>query len=172
MDSVLRKKIFIDSSLFLGMNSVIENVRQVSAGFIAAHFGQTIYMSLEQVGYCDDIIWRFPRALQDQYYPFMDRLHTEMEIKRIPYTFNDINGVLAHKELRSLALPRALIAAQVLNHDGMLYTHDNELLSLEVLVSNIGRFDADGEVEFDPPLNNYYEMSQVVKIDLERLSYA
>ena len=172
MDSVLRKKIFIDSSLFLGMNSVIENVRRQSAGFIANRFGQTIYMSLEQVGYCDDIIWHFPRALRDQYYPFMDRVHTEMDIKRIPYTFNDIKSVLAHKELCSLALPRALVAAQVLNHDGLLYTHDNELLSLEVLGNNIGRFDTTGAVEFEPPLNRYYKMSQVVKIDLGNLSYA
>ena len=62
MNSECMKRVFIDASAFLGMHSEDEKVRRQSANFFITHFNSTVYMSLEQVGYCDDVIWRFPRA--------------------------------------------------------------------------------------------------------------
>src|SRR5690348_16405212 len=81
---------FIDASLFLGMHAISHTLRSACKAFFVEHFADEVFMSLEQVGLCDDIIWRHPRAIQDHYYPFMDLLQSEMRIRRIPYVDSDV----------------------------------------------------------------------------------
>ncbi|MCG6969500.1 MAG: DUF6190 family protein [Gammaproteobacteria bacterium] len=166
------RKIFIDASAFLGMHSGDEELRRASVNLFVKNFNSKVYMSLEQVGYCDDIIWRFPRKSQDQYYPFMDRLHTEMDIHRIPYTYEDIFLSFHNQELSSLATPLALVAAQVLNNDAVLYSHNKELLALSALNGRIGRFSGANELGFNKSLDSHYKKSQVIKVNREELNYA
>lgn len=42
-------------------------------------------MPLEEVGICDDLVWKMPRDIQDMYYPFMDNLHSMLDMSRLPY---------------------------------------------------------------------------------------
>ena len=172
MNSERLKKLYIDSSAVLGMHSGDDKMRRESVNFFVTHFNSTIYMSLEQVGYCDDVIWRFPRSLQDQYYPFMDRLHTEMDIRRVPYTYKDLSKAMHDEELSALNTSRALIAAQVLNNDAVLYTHDSVLLSLEALGNHIGQFTGVNDLDFETTLNGFYKHSQVLKINPGESGYA
>ena len=72
-----------------------------------------IVMSLEQVGRCDDIIWGYPRELQDAYYPFMDRLHTEMRIHRIPFGEQDLEVALKDRRLDGLSFSDKLIGSRL-----------------------------------------------------------
>ena len=85
-------KEFIDSTIFMGMHSVDEKIRIACKNFFIDHLKKTIFMSLESVGKCDDIVWHFDRETQDIYYPFMDRLHTVMDIQRIPYDKSDLDN--------------------------------------------------------------------------------
>lgn len=85
-------------------------------------------MSLESVGKCDDIIWQFPREMQDDYYPFMDRLQTQMDIQRVSYT----EETLARRTIvAGLSIYEQLSLAQLGPKD-VLYTCNSHLLALGV----------------------------------------
>src|SRR3989338_8981668 len=91
-------KEFIDSTIFMGMHNKDETIRIACKNFFVKRIKKKIYMSLEQVGKCDDIIWKFDRRTQDAYYPFMDNLHTIMNIKRVSYNEKDIKHSMSIKE--------------------------------------------------------------------------
>jgi len=119
---------YVDAALFLGMNSTEEPVRIACKSFFAARLSGRVVMSLEQVGRCDDLVWRFPRAVQDAYYPFMDNLHTDMRIERRGYDAADLRvGPVA--ELNGLATHEQLLAAMVLNGNGVLWSVSPRLLA-------------------------------------------
>ena len=86
------RKIFIDASLFMGMHSIDKITRNQSLSIMSNLFSKGIYMNLEQVGMCDEYVWSYSRKIQDDYYPFMDVLHTEMDINRMGYCNADIAG--------------------------------------------------------------------------------
>jgi len=113
--------IFIDASLFLGMHAASNGLRSACKAFFVRHFCDEVFMSLEQVGLCDDIIWRHPRAIQDQYYPFMDLLQSEMRIRRIPYADIDVSESLTPRFDGASVLDRLLLA-QVRARGGVLYS--------------------------------------------------
>ncbi len=164
-------KLFIDATTFLGMNAQNERLRCISVNFFAGRYHQQVNMALEQVGLCDDVIWQYSRQEQDLYYPFMDCLHTEMDIVRTPFTQQDCARANEDVRLQGLPYGNALMMAQVLNHDGILYTHDSALNNQTSLRAHIGRFD-DENGQFETAMQDLYEQSIVLRISDENLNYA
>jgi len=118
---------FIDASLFLGMHSADNALRYACRAFFIEHFDGELFMSLEQVGLCDDVIWRHPRAAQDAYYPFMDLLQSQMRIRRVPYAEDDIRESRAPRFDGAPVLDRLLLG-QISACNGMLYSARHSLL--------------------------------------------
>jgi len=85
-------------------------------------------MSYEQVGRCDDVVWGYEREVQDAYYPFMDNLHTDMEIRRFAYDEADLRLAQDSSLLRELAAADRLLLAMVMNRGGVLYSVNRRLL--------------------------------------------
>jgi len=157
---------FIDSSLFMGMSHRDEAIRIAAKNVMVSRYHKGVTMSLAHVGMCDDIVWHFPREIQDEYYPFMDQLHTEMNIRRICYREADVlrYGAMNTSDLEPF---RGLLLARVLNEGGCLYTPDPELALL-------GR-DAGGgiytleefggaELSFPAPHEEAYRRSLVLRV--------
>ncbi|PIN93097.1 hypothetical protein COU54_04360 [Candidatus Pacearchaeota archaeon CG10_big_fil_rev_8_21_14_0_10_31_24] len=109
------------------MHSNDEKTRITCKNFFIEHLNKTIFMSLESVGKCDDIVWQFSRKVQDEYYPFMDRLHTIMNIKRIPY---DSRTITKNKFPKTLSNFQQLILSQ--SQADRLFTLDKEMLNLNL----------------------------------------
>jgi hypothetical protein len=166
----INHKVFIDATTFLGMNAEDEGLRWMSHHFFASRYHQQVTMAMEQVGLCDDVIWQYTREEQDKYYPFMDCLHTEMDIQRIIYNQQDFVRANEDPRLQSLIFSSALLMAQVLNHGGILYSHDSALNQLTSLSDHIAQFDEESDL-FPVPLQVLYEQSQVLKISHENLNY-
>ncbi|SAI73097.1 Uncharacterised protein [Bordetella ansorpii] len=123
-------------------------------------------MTYEQIGICDAVIWGQDRHTQDLYYPFMDRLHTDMAIQRGGYTYSEIRAALEHHDLIQLPPETALLAAQVLYHEALLATHDRALLALPSLQGRIIDLGQNAEpVEFPEPLRTLYDESTVFVYD-------
>jgi acetate kinase len=124
-------KEFIDSSVFMGMHSKNEKERIACKNFFINRISKTVWMSLEQVGKCDDIIWsNFSSKIQESYYPFMDRLHTIMEIKRIPFDKKTVDS-LSNINDSGLSQEEKFIVAVVIAQNAKLYTFNKKLLNLE-----------------------------------------
>lgn len=157
---------YIDATTFMGMHDEDTLIRQRSTAFFQSAFRTTVTMNLEQVGLCDALVWRHPRAVQDAYYPFMDRLHTDMHILRSGYEYAEIRLGLEMKELHHLRPWKTLLAAQVLHYQGTLFTHDPELRELACLQTHLGRFDPlmERSTTFPEPLNGLYLQSQTLII--------
>lgn len=78
-------KYIIDYLAFLGMHHANESCRIACKNFMIQQAGN-LYMSIDQIGNCDHIVWRMPRVEQDCYYAFMDHFHTHFPINRILLT--------------------------------------------------------------------------------------
>ena len=104
---------FVDADVFMGMHHEDAAVRRGCKAFFVRHLNDRVTMSLEQVGRCDDLVWRCPRALQDAYYPFMDRLHTDMAIHRVGYTKQDTDRAWRDPALEGFPPQRRLVLGQV-----------------------------------------------------------
>jgi 4-hydroxy-tetrahydrodipicolinate synthase len=157
-------KEFIDASLFLGMHSSDEKTRIACKNFFVKRLkqGKSVTMSLEQVGKCDDVIWSYSREEQDSYYPFMDMLHTDMDVKRIPYHEKDIETATTNSALKNLSLPDRLAIGMTLVQQGVLYTVNPQLLSHKDLPC---RLPAKGkELSFPKALEELYKESLELKI--------
>lgn len=139
------KKIFIDASFFMGMHSIDEKIRNQSISVMSELFSKCIYMNLEQVGICDEYVWRYSRNIQDDYYPFMDVLHSEMDITRIGYCGADIARINRDRRLldTNLSVQGALLVAQTINNNALLYTHDKSILSCVYFREYLGGFSSD-----------------------------
>lgn len=117
-------ELVVDAALFLGMHSADDHVRRVCKGFFVEHLQDPVMMSLEQVGLCDDVVWRFPREVQDAYYPFMDTLQTDMEVQRVGYDEEDLRAALGSPVLSDLSIRQRLLMAMVLRRGAVLHTVD------------------------------------------------
>src|SRR5262249_30575214 len=125
-------------------------------------------MSFEQIGICDAVIWREPREVQDLYYPFMDRLHTDMQIVREGYCAHELHLALGHPALRRLRPEQALLAAQTLAGGSMLVTHDPELCALPYVQPRLWDFSSsDPCAAFPPELQTLYERSRAFVHDAQ-----
>ncbi|SDH03192.1 hypothetical protein SAMN05216603_105184 [Pseudomonas benzenivorans] len=153
---------FIDASVFLGMHHANDLIRRRSLAFFRSHFERRARMNFEQVGICDAIIWRQPRRVQDVYYPFMDLLHSDMQILREGYAFAELELARNHRQLQELRPEQALLAAQVLlSAAGTLFTHDPALLALPCLASCLGDFDSlAAQGAFPGELQDLYQASR------------
>lgn len=157
--------IMIDGALFLGMHSIDEQVRLDSKAFFAERLDGRVVMSLEQVGLCDNIVWGQPRDLQDAYYPFMDVLHTDMTIQRVPYTEGDLDAARA-PDLAGLPLSRRLTVGMARNRGAILHTVDPVLLDAARAGSGlpVRRVPASTvEVSFPAYLEKLYAASLVLR---------
>lgn len=163
MDTASGTKIFIDAALFLGMHSRCEAIRRACKNFVVLHLARPVFMSLEHVGWCDEVVWGYSRELQDLYYPFMDRLHTEMDIHRIPYEEQDLHRALKAPILKGLELFDRLLLAQILNQNGLLYTVNPCLLTTPGLPV-VGVGGATQELPFPETLDKSYEVSLALRI--------
>lgn len=120
---------FIDATIFLGLHHEDNEIRIKCKNFFIERLDSTIIMSLDNVGKCDDVVWKFDRETQDAYYPFMDRIHTVMDINRIPYDENDIKSMSNFKN-SDLSTFQKLTLAKTEAKQGVLYTIDQKILSL------------------------------------------
>jgi predicted nucleic acid-binding protein len=150
----------VDASVFLGMHHRDDAIRQRSLAFFCSHYERRVWMSYEQVGICDAVIWRQHRAIQDRYYPFMDRLHSDMAIVREGYRAEELGLAAEHPELRGLRTEQALLAAQVLARDGVLVSHDAALRGVPCLRARLWEF-APSPAAFPAELQGLYEESRV-----------
>jgi hypothetical protein len=151
----------VDATVFLGMHHRDDLIRQRSLGFFRSYFDGQVRMNYEQVGICDAVIWQQSREIQDLYYPFMDRLHSDMKIVREGYSKRELELVVSHPELGGLRPEQALLAAQVLAREGVLATHDPGLRRLACVQSQLWDFEsAAPHAAFPPEMQALYETSR------------
>lgn len=163
-----KQKTFIDASLFMGMHSVNEKIRRQSLWFMSTYFSTQVFMNLEQVGMCDEYVWQYDRSVQDAYYPFMDVLHSEMDVKRVGYRDEDLNLLYIDSRFEGLqlTLQKKLLLAQVINQKGILYTHDEGIRSIDCFQELLGEFNEKsneqikGKPLFSTLLDTLYETSR------------
>lgn len=157
-------KEFIDWTIFLGMHHRDEEIRIRCKNFFVDRITQeaSIYMSLENVGKCDDIVWQYPRAIQDAYYPFMDLLHSIMHIERTPYKQEDYLQAAQTRALTSLPFEDLMSIAMAKGN--ILYTCNPEILRLDL--SLIKSPDKSKERTFPPEIEKLYQQSLELKIEI------
>jgi hypothetical protein len=153
----------IDAALFMGMHARDEAVRVACKNFFAERLsGDGVMMSLEQVGRCDALVWQYGRVEQDAYYPFMDVLHTDMVIDRVPYEEQDVKTALSDKNLAGLELIDRLTLGMVLNRGGELVSAASRLAGLRGLP--VRAPEPGPERAFPPYLERLYERSLVLRV--------
>lgn len=163
---------FLDATLFLGMHDGDQARRARSLAFFTRRLGEQVFMSLEQVGLCDHVIWARGREEQDAYYPFMDNLHTLMAIRRRGYDRADMALALGDARLARLPFRQACTLAQVMSHDGILHTHDPALLGRDELRHWLADDADEAPLAFPEPLQALYEQSRRLVLALEDGCYA
>ncbi len=155
-------KEFVDASMFLGMNNKDEKIRIACKNYFVEKLknGTMVFMSLEQVGICDKFIWSLPREKQDEYYPFMDNLHTEVKFKRIAYSERDI---LQGEWNSRLNFTEKLTLGMVSSKRGILYTVNRRLLGLSLpFVKSLKK--QNKELYFPKNLEKLYRKSLFVRL--------
>ncbi|ARZ66273.1 DUF6190 family protein [Streptomyces sp. HU2014] len=160
-------EVFLDASLFMGMHSTDPSLRAAATAFFAAHLERPVVMTYEEVGRCDDYVWRFPREVQDAYYPFMDVLHSLMPIRRRAYDADVLAALPGLPSQAEELRPRdRLLLASVVAAGGELVTLNPRLTALTGLglpvrtpgpAADRGIFPAD--------LDKLYEQSLVLEAD-------
>ena len=155
---------FVDASTFLGMNSADEHERRVCAGFFAARLDGELGISAEQVGICDDTIWRFGRQEQDDYYPFMDNLHSRLRFDRLTFTEADLAAALGDGR-PELPMTDRLTLAMAVNHGATLYTLNPRLLALPGAPVRHPEADPLPRQDFPEWLEQLYQASLVLRVD-------
>jgi hypothetical protein len=126
---------FVDASLFMGMHSIDEAVRIACKNYFVDRYDQVIGMSDDQAGKCDRIVWQYSREIQDIYYPFMDRLRTDMDIQGLEYEAEDIAIAQNDPRLEGLSMSQKLTLAMAIARQGKLYTVDKALHRLNLTPS-------------------------------------
>ncbi|WDV51179.1 DUF6190 family protein [Streptomyces coeruleorubidus] len=161
---------YADAALFLGMNSADEELRVACKAFFAARLAGRLVMSLEQVGRCDDVIWGYGRELQDAYYPFMDNLHTVMDIRRLGYDEADVRHALDDGGTPAgLPVHERLLLGMVGNRKGLLHTASPRLLDHPGLPVRAPAPVTGSEPAFPEPLEALYRQSLVLRISADAL---
>ncbi len=158
----MAEEMTVDATAFLGMHHPDSAVRSAWKTFFVDRFAAGLVMSLEEVGRCDDMVWRTPRAVQDDYYPFMDLLHTDAEIRRNGYAEADLTVAVADTHLAGLTVAQRLLVAFARRQGGLLVTADTALLAragLPVAAVPPGR----GDAVFPEPLEALYQRSLALR---------
>ncbi|MYV94277.1 DUF6190 family protein [Streptomyces sp. SID1034] len=155
---------YADAALFLGMNSAADEVRRACKAFFVTRCAGRLVMSLEQVGRCDDVIWGYSRELQDAYYPFMDHLHTVMDIERVGYDEADVRRGTDAATPRHLPMHERLLLGMVHNREGLLRTVSERLLGHVELPVRAPDPVIGPEPSFPEPLEALYRDSLALRI--------
>ena len=159
---------YLDHRVFLGLNAASEPVRRRCKALVAARMRSTpyavLFMTFDQVGRCDDVIWRFSRRLQDAYYPFMDALHSHRCLQREGYQDSTLQLAAADGRLRALPAADRLLVARALERQGTVYTLDAGLLARPELPVRPPPA-ADAEVAFPDWLESLYRQSLELRIE-------
>ncbi|AEW92767.1 MULTISPECIES: DUF6190 family protein [Streptomycetaceae] len=160
---------FVDAALFMGMHSTDDAVRIACKAFFVGRLHDRVAMSLEQVGRCDDLVWGFPRHVQDAYYPFMDNLHTDMRVDRCGYDLADVRHALdGAPEPAELPGHERLLIAMVGHRQGVLHTVSPRLLAhpgLPVVAPARPAY----EPSFPEPLERLYQVSLALRVTAAQL---
>ncbi|WP_339532151.1 DUF6190 family protein [Pseudomonas mucidolens] len=163
----------IDATVFMGMHHQDEVIRARSLAFFTQRYNSQVRMSFSQIGVCDAIIWKKARELQDVYYPFMDVLHSDMNILRAGYTDAVLQRAAYSPELSNLPPEKRLQAAQVIEGDAPFYTHDDDYQRCAALHPYLASFDAQPSDELFPVgLQKLYDASLALKISEEDFQHA
>lgn len=162
---------FIDATWFLGMHDADPERQRRSTQFFIRYLNDSVYMNLEQVGLCDDVIWQRAREEQDAYYPFMDNLHSVMHIQRIGYQEEDLLLALHDQRCSGLNMLQATTIAQVVRHDGILATHDPVLLGRSELQPWLNPALEQVEDTFPFMLSELYQQSTTLMLTLQGSHY-
>jgi len=157
----------IDATTFLGMHASDESIRRACKTFFARRLHNEVLMSLEHVGWCDDVVWGHPRSVQDAYYPFMDTLHSEMAICRLGYDEADIQAALDSAELTDLPMRDRLLMGMVLRRGAVLHTASPRLVARDDLP--IAPVTSAAEQPFPEHLEQFYRASLALRIPIELL---
>lgn len=159
-------KEYIDASLFLGMHRFDEKTRILCKNFFVERLksDKPLTINLEQVGKCDDDIWKFSREAQDAYYPFMDYLHTVLNIQRVPFSSCDIHEATTNKQLQNLIFSDRLTLGMVILKEGMLFTINTLLFEQKNLPVCYPKSNENNELFFPPVLEKLYQKSLKIKI--------
>lgn len=163
----MKGDVFIDASLFMGMHSSAETTRKACKGFFVEWLFDSVVMSLEHVGRCDELVWRFARSIQDAYYPFMDNLHTSMRIERRSYEEADLRMTLESPLLSGLAMYERLLLGMVLNAKGILYSASPRLCNRQDLPVRVPS--AALELCFPDKLEDLYQESLMLRVVPDQL---
>jgi Family of unknown function (DUF6190) len=158
---------FVDATVFLGMHATDEAVRASCASYFAERVRGRIAMSLDEVGRCDDLVWLFPRAVQDAYYPFMDTLQTDVRFDRLGWS--DAELARAGADTRAVGASSRLLLAKVAAGGGTLRTLDPALLALPDAPVRPPDPAREERVPFPAELEDLYRRSLVLRVDLARL---
>ncbi|MFI1801643.1 DUF6190 family protein [Streptomyces sp. NPDC020379] len=160
-------ELYLDASLFMGMHSTDPSVRAACTAFFASHLDRPVVMTYEEVGRCDDFVWHAPREVQDDYYPFMDVLHSLMPITRRAYTDADLAAAAAlPAETSGLRVRDRLLLASVVATGGRLITVNPRLTALTGLGPSVREPEPAAERGvFPAALDELYERSLVLEAD-------
>ena len=157
-------KFCIDSSVFLGMNSTDEITRISCKNFFIENVHAEILISFEQIGNCDNIIWSFAFELQSLYYPFMDLFHTEIPVKRLPFTENTFSYLSKN---HSIDFSQRLNVAFAQERDTIIYSNHLELIDQ---FENVFRIPISlNEHKFSNQLEKCYQKSLNLRINTNLL---
>ncbi|MGH3980297.1 MAG: DUF6190 family protein [Pseudonocardiaceae bacterium] len=155
----------VDAAAFLGMHAVDEATRRACKTFFARRLHNEVLMSLEHVGWCDDVVWGHARSVQDAYYPFMDTLHTEMALCRLGYDEADLQAALGTPALQDLPIRARLLMGMVLRRDAVLHTaHPHLAARGDLPVVPVAPA---GEQPFPEHLEQLYRASLALRIPTE-----
>jgi Family of unknown function (DUF6190) len=155
---------YLDHRVFLGLNAASEVVRRRCKALLVARMKSVLFMTFDQVGRCDDVIWRFSRRLQDGYYPFMDALHSHRCLQRDGYESSTLQAAAGDPRLQGLPAADRLLVARALERQAVVYTLDAGLLSRPDLPVRSPPA-SDVEVAFPGSLESLYQQSLELRFD-------
>lgn len=160
--------LYIDAGVFMGMHSADEQVRIASKNLFVRCWQSGLHMTLDQVGICDAVVWLRSREVQDDYYPFMDQLHTLMRIDRVPYTVADLTAASTDGGLDDLSAHARLTLAKVRAGGARLLTWDPGLIQRPDTPAEAP--EASGaEARFPGELEDLYARSLALRLSLDEV---
>jgi Family of unknown function (DUF6190) len=171
---------FIDATIFLGMQSIDEEVRIACKNYFVQRYKESVVgMSDDQAGRCDKVIWKYARDVQDSYYPFMDRLRTDMNVQCLEYEPEDVAIAQSEHRFVGLKTSQKLTLGMAIARQGHLYTLETDFHNLNSSLASNKKLPifsptwCEEEQAFpDKVLEKCYQESLVLRIDSELLGYS
>ncbi|PCI24247.1 hypothetical protein COB57_05340 [Candidatus Peregrinibacteria bacterium] len=159
-------KEYIDWTIFLGMHHIDKKIRIRCKNFFVTrlNLSKNIYMSFENIGKCDDIIWTYDQKIQNFYYPFMDLLHSQAIMNRAPYSLEDFEIYQSEIHIHNLSLLDGLSVSMSKNNT--LYTYSQDIIQLSL--KNIKQPPEAQELFFPKELEELYQKSLSLVLNVKK----